>query len=499
LLTLAFAGGTVGAADLPDIKAVEQHVREARGTDPTAERAIVSYDTFDSHGVETNLRSGKDTRVSTTFGPFLTAYGVFHGQAWHQNANGQTVLDQPAPGLEKQEPMVTTMVAISTPVTGFVISHLNKRGQGTKEYIDSTSWHVVRRENITATSTTVTAYDDFRTTGGLTQAWHWTARDGHVENNVDSHIVSDDAISVSGVDLAIPASRRNLVEFPAGKSSESLPVRDVNDQFIVHVDVGSRGLDLMLDTGASSIVLDDVAVKQLGLKTYGAVSNAANAGRYTSSRAIVPEMKVGDLTLHDVVVNTIPHLGNDRPGLFSTVGLLGFDFIASLVLKIDYEHQQVTALDPASFKPPTDPLTDVLPVRLGNGQPLTDVTVNGALGERFAIDTGGGGAVLIFDYFARSHPEALIDKSPAPLGLRQNLGAGGAFQTRRYELASVRVGKVNFADFVADVVTSSGSYGGRNDGVIGCKFLKLYTLYTDYQNSTLYLVPNSLGHSLIQR
>ncbi len=460
------------------------------------------HETFDVgglHGTSTTVRKGDDVAETDYTGPFTTAYGTYKGQDWRQNENGQTVLDDPDPGLAVADPTTTTVAAITTPVVGYVISVLNKRGHGTREYVDSSTWRVVRRDYVSATATTTIVYDDFRTLAGYTQAWHWTSRDGHPENDEEYRIESIDLAPVSDAEVAIAPPRRSLVDFPRGVASVALPAKEYNRKFYVRVNVGNRGLDFLVDTGAYGIIMDDSIVRELGLKTYGTHSNAANAGRFKSTSAIVPEMKIGDLSLHDVVVDTAPSLGEGDGTTFKAVGLLGFDFIASLVLKLDYEHGTVTALDPDTFTPPADPMLNALDVRLGTGVPITSVTVNGALGERFTIDTGAAGGVLIFDYFARRHPEALVDLSKGFAGPPvQFSGVGGDFDTRRYELASVRVGRVDYQNFIADVVTSSQAYGGNDDGLIGSTFLNLYTLYTDYQNSRLYLVPNGIGRRVMR-
>jgi predicted aspartyl protease len=483
-----------------DEAAILKHVHEAAGTRPKAERIIASFSDSGLQGTRTTLRSGDDRRETETVGPFTTASGTYHGQNWYQNANGQTVLSQPEGGHAAPDPTTTTVTPVTTPVNGHVIAELNKRGQGTREYVDSATWRIVRRDYISAADTTVYVYDDFRTTAGYTQAWHWTSRDGHPENDGEYRIQSIDTTTVTDADLAIPPSRRNLVEFPPGVTSVKLPARENRAKFLVRVNIGSRGLDLELDTGADGIVLDDDVVKELGLKTYGAYSSAANAGRFKGTSTIVPEMKVGTLTMRDVAVQTIPHVGDDSPGEYKAVGLLGFDFIASLVLELDYERGEVTAIDPDAFVPPTDPLTNAVTVRLGSGVPLTDVSVNGALGERFMVDTGAAGGMMIFDYFARRHPEALVDAGHGYAGPAQTfLGVGGEFEARPLQLSSVRLGRVNFADFVAYVVASSKSYGFHADGLIGAGFLELYTVYTDYQNSMLNFVPNALGRSSMKK
>ena len=136
-----------------------------------------------------------------------------------------------------------------------------------------------------------------------------------------------------------------------------------------------------------------------------------------------------------------------------------------------------------------------LDARMGDGSPYVSVTINGALSERFAVDTGGAGTFMIFDAFARKHPEALVDKGGGgSLRDMQYFGVGGQIETRPYQLGSVKLGPLNFVDFVGYRVTSAQSYAGSdNDGIIGTDFLRLFTVGFDYANGRVYLVPNTAG------
>jgi predicted aspartyl protease len=283
------------------------------------------------------------------------------------------------------------------------------------------------------------------------------------------------------------------VEFPPAVSSVPLPTRFSDGKFIVRVMIAGRGLDFLLDTGAAGIVINRDIAEQLHLEEHGAYSNAANAGRYVGTSAIVPEMTIGSLTMRDVVVTTVPDVDEGRPGLYKVVGLLGFDFIDAVGLKLDYQAGTVTALTPDAFAVPTDPRTIDLDIRLGSLQPETSLVVNGSLGEHFMLDTGASGGLMLFDYFQRRHPEALSEKERLPINPNLHfVGVGGDFDVRPYRLHSVRLGKVNFADFVALAVESSKSYGGDQDGLIGTELLSLFTLYTDYPAGKIYLAPNDL-------
>ncbi len=489
---LSGAAVSDGAGGVPSIDALRERIVSARGTLPPRERVTVTYTSGGVTGKRVTLRDGNDDRIDVTYGPLMSSSGVYHKQAWRQNDNGETVLEQPDPGNATREVTTTTVTHVTAPLDAFVIATLNAAGDGSKEYVDPRSYRIVRFEQIRPTGTTVSAYDDFRTVAGYTRAWHWTVRDGHPENDTEYRVAGDDP-SVAAPNLAIPDSRREFVEFPAGKTTVDLPVREDRGKFIVRVEAGTRGLDLLLDTGASGIVLDDDIVRGLGLVHYGSISNPANAGRYTTTSAIVPHMSVGDLQMHDVVVRSIPHL-DAGGGDYKVVGLLGFDFIGALALTLDYEHGRVTATRPDAFAAPTGSTVYAIPVRLGTQRPLTDVTLDGALGERFLIDTGASGTMLIFDYFARRHPEALRSGSFVGNPLRFH-GVGGTFDTKPYRVGAVRVGNVSFKDFTVYRVMSGQAYSGNEDGVIGTDLLQLFTLYTDYGNSMLYLVPNGAGRA----
>jgi predicted aspartyl protease len=249
----------------------------------------------------------------------------------------------------------------------------------------------------------------------------------------------------------------------------------------------------LLDTGASGILIDETVARELGLPFHNQRS-AVTSGRYTTARTLIPEMHVGALAMKNVAAQIAPHGWNEAAGI-KTVGLLGFDFLAELGVTIDYEKGRVTAVPETAYAAPTDPHTIVLDVRIGTGQPLTTAAINGVIGERFLLDTGGAGPMLVYDYFARRHPEALVDAHGGGARSRpvQLYGIGGEFETKPYQLSSVKLGNVNFTDVIAYRITSKGAYASPTDAQIGPEFFRLFTLGLDYANNRVYLVPNAEG------
>ena len=451
---------------------------------------------FHRDGIDGSTTTYKNTngfRDIEVTGPFTVQYGKFGDDEWHTNTNGQTVLDQPDPGKAAQDAYTEKLTRVSRPFDAYVISRMTKRGTGTRDYIDPATYRIVRHEHVYAAETDITTYDQFVKVGDYTRAWHWKTDDGTPADAGDYKITTLENGSVGNDDIAIPANHR-LVQFPAGAKSVDVPASVHDGKFIVRVTIAGRGLDFELDTGAAGIVMDDDVARSLGLKSIVNEKNSANAGSYTEGTVIVPSMNVGPLTMTNVAVSTVPHSMEEDPGSYKVVGLLGFDFIAGTALALDYEHQKLTAYEPSSFEAPADPDQIVLPVRLGTQQPLTNVTFNGSLGERFVVDTGAANiGVTVFDYFARRYPQAIVGALYGNGGISM-AGVGGDIQFVPFKARSVMVGHVNFEDYVAFKVTGN-SYGGNEDGLIGPAFLKYFTVYTDYTNARLVLVPNSTGRA----
>ncbi len=475
------------------VAAIHAKEKAAVGKRPQSETITTTVVRHGLTGTEVRQRSGDDYRVDTTLGPIHTAEGAAGGVFWRQNRNGETVVTPNESGGEEpvDEEVRASVTHLTTPSDLYVISRLNALGRGTKEYYDPATWHEVRFDRISATETTTTLYSDFRTVAGYTRAWHRTVADGHPENDRSYTITEDDVGPVPASVLAVPPDRRTLVEFPAGQTSVKLPAQydRVNSKFIVRLMVGGRGLDFILDSGASGIVIDRDVAQSLGLGEFDAYSNAANAGRYVETTTIIPSIAIGAITMHDVVVTTTPHLGGDRDG-FRVVGLLGFDFLDEASIKLDYVNETATAYAPSSFVAPSGPDVFVLDVRLASYAPQTTVTINGAAGTRFTIDTGGAGALMIDDYFRRRYPDSVVDERHARQS-QEFAGVGGTFDTKAMILAQYQIGPIPFTHSGAYVINSNTVYGDDEDGIIGPEILRIFVVYLDLAHGKVYLVPNS--------
>ncbi|MEO6913828.1 MAG: aspartyl protease family protein [Candidatus Baltobacteraceae bacterium] len=457
-------------------------------------------------GTADDLYDGRNYLETTQLGPFLTREGRIGTQAWKQNDNGYTVLMHGAHKMDeisrtaladsvdgKSSNFVKLLGEVTAPVPAYVVEVAPPEGRRKWLYFDKSSGALVRSAQLVEGRHYVTTYDDFRTTGGVRRAWHLHDTDGRSSNDYDAQLLEFTVGRPSDSKLlAIPTDRRVVVNFPAGKSTAAIPVSMIDGIVIVRVNINGRGLDFQLDSGSDGIVLDSNVTQQLGLATYGTVTSSV-AGTFTEHRAIVPTMKIGDLTIHDIAVSSLP-FDYQPEDQVKIVGLLGFDFIADEVLHIDYVHQSVAAIDSSVFKPPADAIA--VPIDLDDQIPFLYGAVGDADSPRFVLDTGAA-ATTLFSTFANAHPADVRDLGEGKdlrlqFGFVNTMGGvGGDFRFEPAEVKNLTVGPMKFGKWLLDISQAPPSFEGDDlAGLIGQDFLVYFDVYLDYADSLIYLVPN---------
>jgi predicted aspartyl protease len=483
-VTAAF--GSLGSASADDVPTADELVARSKlaasaERRPETERELWDVRIAGLEGTLETVRREADFASTTLLGPFRTARGVWHGERWHQNENGETILERPEPS-QSERPILQSVARVRDPVDAWMLVTTFASGHVARTYYDPRSSQLIRTEHVTAGHETHTTYEDFRTDArGRTRPWHYFGGDDRPDNDFDFRLVRDDLEpDVDEADVAVPHDRRTLVEFPAGSDSVRLPARIVGGRIYVRLDVGGRGLDFLLDTGSAALTIDDGVARELGLQIYGK-STQTVAGSFATGRVIVPALSIGALELHDVVMRTVPYSATEARSI-RVVGLLGYDFLSELGLKIDYASGEIDAFRPGTLAPP--PTAGAIDVRLNSGAPVARASVGTATGEDFIIDTGAAFSVVIFQRFARAHPEAL------ELGSRESYGngVGGTFGYRSIATKKIVLGPWSFDDAAGVEALSANAFGFDNeDGLIGSDILKRFTVYLDYPSSRVFL------------
>ena len=470
----------------PDEIVARSHAAMGLERRPENEREIWLARVAGLEGSLRIVRDGSDVASGTTLGPFRTERGVWHGQHWHQNENGETILDRSEPS-QTERPVAQVVARVREPLDAWEVTTTFASGHVQRAYYDPRTFYPVRSERTIAGRTTHTSFDDFRSDArGHVKAWHYFGGDDRAENAFDYRLVRDDTTTdVTDADVEIPHDRRTLVEFPAGVESVRLPARIVNDRIYVRLSVAGRGLDFLLDTGASAITLDQGVAQELKLTIHGRATQTA-AGTFETGRVVVPTIGIGPLVMRDVVMRTVPFAANEAPGV-RVVGLLGFDFLEAAAVKIDYAGGFVEAMRPGSLVATTS--ATPVEIRLNSGAPVTHAAIGEASGDDFILDTGATFPYVVFQRFARAHPEAIRATGDG----RTNVGGGigGSMSYRSVGARRVALGTWTIDDNAGVEAISSNALGFDNeDGLIGASILNKFTVSLDYAAGHAYLQPN---------
>lgn len=482
--------GVAAAPDamVPDVQTLRAGMAAAAGApNLNFSETIVGTDT-DGQVISTHYHRGKDDLIAVTRGQIRTSYGTERGVDWHQNANGITVPDLPDPGFAAPVKMVTTVKRASSPLDAYVISELDVTGNGVRDYVDPGNYLVLRHDDISAAGTTTTTNTTYARYGTQLLPASWRVEDHPFNQTMTYTRTRFVAGNTSAADVSRPPARQ-IVSLPAGRAAIDLHAHFEGGQISVPVSIAGRSFFFLLDSGASALTIDPGVAKELGLTLLNARPEVAS-NRFEAHDTVISAIDVGGLQMRDVVASVVP-LGMGRKPT-DPAGLLGFDFLAELAVRIDYERQRVLAMDPRSYEPPSGTDVSALHLRLGSQVPMVNADLGGAISQRLIVDTGSPSALLLFDYFSRRHGDVLrfplddlvLSSDPAA---RTSLGIGGDFKSRPFRMRYVGLGHFSIAGLVADAVTSRGAYPQDDDGLIGSDLLQFFTVDLDYAAGRIFL------------
>lgn len=443
-----------------------------------------------SHGggldsTTTTFANGDDYVSTEVRGPFTSAWGSYQGQDWSQDENGIVTLDadyhQAAnpddhaiahpddPGSN-----VTVLGITKGPNPQYAVDVHPKSGEHEIRYYDQTTFHLTRVERWGGDGFRhVSTYQDYRTAFGDTRSYHRHFDDGRADNEYDDKIVSFTKVD-EAPDFSIPKSR-SLFTFPSG-DPVVLPTSFADTSSIyVRLTINGRGLDFVLDSGASGIFIDPGVAAQLGLKTYGKNSETIG-GNLDISQTIVPLVTIGNLQMKNVVFNVAPSGGDESPGTY-TVGLIGYDFLASAIVGVDFKNKTVTAYPPG-VSPTHDPVVKV-PVQLDDGVPRVQASFEGVSGN-FLMDLGAYRTIL-YSYYVKKLSSATNIQDDEIVEF-----VGGDVELAQYMIQDFEFGNIRFPDGKYLVSEDSTEDFDGYDGIIGRDALAGYVLYFDYADQAIY-------------
>lgn len=141
--------------------------------------------------------------------------------------------------------------------------------------------------------------------------------------------------NTGAVEPVIPESSADLAAM--GEGGVVTPVRISGNRVLVPVTVGygtrSLPLTLLLDTGASSTLLDQEVARRLGVRNTRSIQGRVADGRtIQAQRGVLDFLQVGPLTVEKLDTAFMDRRGREQ----GYDGLLGMDFLRHFEYRIDF-------------------------------------------------------------------------------------------------------------------------------------------------------------------
>jgi predicted aspartyl protease len=255
---------------------------------------------------------------------------------------------------------------------------------------------------------------------------------------------------------------------------------------------GSETAWFFLDSGAGGSVVTKAWAERIGLASEGAMRAVGAAGATSLALAknvvlTLPgvELPMPSVTVLDATAG-MPELGRRWDGL------LGYDVFSRLVIRVDYEHKEITIIDPAVFVPSDH--AAALPLTFLGNWPLVSakITLPGRepIESKCFIDTGAGGLMLSTPFANANHVLDTVTKADAT----SIYGAGGESQRFEARLAGLQLGPYLLRNPVAGFSpdTKEGALASPDIGaMVGGEILQRFTVTFDYPHHRILLEPNS--------
>ena len=440
-------------------------------------------------------------------GPMKGANGFDGKTAWSQDASGQVRVDDAEEARQvaaneayrrtysfwtgRRPGKVEYTGAMQDGETKFDVLRVTPEGGRPFDlWVDSTSHLVTRAVEKTGTRTSTTYYSDFREVQGVRLAHQMRLNLGDPKYDTVltiSSIAFNNAIDAAL--FAMPAPPPPDFGFARGASSVTVPFELINNHMYVDVKLNGRGpYRLLCDTGGANIVTPEFAA-ELGLKGEGQLEGSG-VGEKSEDIGLskLDKLEIGDAFLDNQVFYVFPLGAFSRVEGIPAYGLIGYEVFKRFVVRIDYDANRLTLLDPASFTYTGNGVR--VPFKFNDHIPQVEGEIDGIAGK-FDIDTGSRSSIDLMGPFVEKH--GLKAKYQPKFEGVTGWGVGGPSRSAITRAGVLKLGEVVIERPVTELtLQTKGAFTDQYvAGNVGAGVLKRFNLVFDYNGQAIYFERNA--------
>ncbi|OEU69349.1 MAG: hypothetical protein BA864_00035 [Desulfuromonadales bacterium C00003093] len=334
------------------------------------------------------------------------------------------------------------------------------------------------------------SYADYRQVDGLSipffQRDDIHPRQKHRETKL-THVELNPPLTASR--FAIPAAQPVAITFPPGCDSLQIPFLSAEGEIHLPVTVKNDTKWWLLDSGASSSVIDEGYARRLGLIPGGQIKGFGFGDNFDLSFVAVPELQIGS---SPQLLRMAPHTVMAYDGLVESSyeplrhGILGYDFLSRFVVRIDYAQRFLTL-----YAPQHPPAADSLWI----DAPLTyrmftlPVQIDARQAGRWSLDIGARHSSFYYPYAQRHY---LLDRAGVE---HVSQGLSGVSIDRFVRFDSLTIAGLRLERPILSVPGRQGSgmsSVGELSGNLGASVLDHFILWLDYSRQRVRFEPGEL-------
>ena len=296
----------------------------------------------------------------------------------------------------------------------------------------------------------------------------------------------------TGSEMKKELGGRPAFELEGPRQETTLPLIDLHDGPRVRglglrVSIGGKPLNVLLDTGATGLLLSQKAIDKAGLEHVGSfdVHGIGDKGARNAFLAVAESCAIANLVFKNCVVagaESKKNVSDEYDGLLST------SLFADYLITIDFQRHTLHLL-PMPERPPNpqgynrEPMPSeagFTPAFRFGGHMYVTTTVNGRVTGLFLLDTGAG-INNVDSTFARQATKIHGEDYLRIHGVSGNVNS--VFEADKGELQFARFRQNNIGLIAFDLNNSSEHTDIRMDGILGLPLLSMFRLSLDYRNA----------------
>jgi predicted aspartyl protease len=255
---------------------------------------------------------------------------------------------------------------------------------------------------------------------------------------------------------------------------------------------GHRNLLFLLDTGANVSAIDQTAARKLDLPIVGSATVEGTAGTIPVRKGHLRRIAIGSMAARGLEVTVQDLSGTLSPPGMRVDGILGYDFLHSFSLAIDYADSTLTITKGGSQLTGT-PSPVAVPFEIDNGIPRLRMMLDDSVAVDLRVDTGASLFATddIYINITESAWKGLreLDSTLAPGTYFKGSGPAGEITLPVARIRNARLGGVTIQRPYVIVQPAVG-YFARADaaGFIGNNLLEKFSpVLIDYRHRILVL------------